>query len=48
MKPHHQAGDWVSSLCSDIAQAGEALATHFPHAGDADVNELSDEISTSA
>ncbi|MFM1883918.1 MAG: hypothetical protein RL168_102, partial [Bacteroidota bacterium] len=28
--------------------AGEALSTHFPHAGKADVNELSDEISTSA
>lgn len=48
MKPQLQAGDWVAALCSGIAQAGEALATHFPHAGDADVNELSDEISTSA
>ena len=35
------------ALCAGIAQAGEALATHFPYVGAADINELPDEISHS-
>ena len=48
MQAQLKDGDWVGALCSGIAQAGEALAMYFPNAGAADVNELSDEISTSA
>lgn len=48
MHPALETSDWVAALCAGIAQAGEALATHFPHAGASDVNELSDEISHSA
>jgi len=42
--PHLRAGRWTAGLTSAIAEAGEALAEHFPFQAD-DVNELSDEIS---
>jgi uncharacterized membrane protein len=42
--PHLCAGRWTTGLTSAIAEAGEALAEHFPYQAD-DVNELSDEIS---
>ncbi len=41
-------GDWITALCHGIEQAGKALSEHFPHAGAADENELSDEISMSS
>lgn len=47
MIPVLQTGDWAKALCAGIATAGDALAEHFPHAGDDDVNELSDEITKS-
>lgn len=48
MIPFLEKEDWLSALSSGISQAGKALATHFPHAGSADINELSDEISHSS
>lgn len=42
--PHLKSGRWTAGLTSAIAEAGEALAQHFPFQAD-DVNELSDEIS---
>ena len=47
MHPALEESDWVGALCAGIAQAGEALATHFPYVGAADINELPDEISHS-
>ncbi len=47
MHPALVESDWVGALCAGISQAGEALAIHFPHAGDLDRNELPDEISHS-
>jgi uncharacterized membrane protein len=47
MHPALEESDWVGALCAGIAQAGEALATHFPYVGSADINELPDEISHS-
>ncbi len=47
MHPALEASDWVGALCAGIAHAGEALATHFPYVGAADINELPDEISHS-
>jgi len=35
----------VDGLAEGIALIGERLRDHFPHRGDDDVNELSDEIS---
>ncbi|MFZ9695576.1 MAG: TPM domain-containing protein [Chitinophagaceae bacterium] len=36
--------DYVAGIIACIEQIGVALSTHFPYQGDADKNELSDEI----
>lgn len=45
MIPSLKAGQWVDALEFGIAEAGRALALHFPHQGERDVNELSNEVS---
>ena len=45
MLPPLKAGQWVDALEFGIAEAGRALALHFPHQGERDVNELSNEVS---
>jgi uncharacterized membrane protein len=44
MSEHFHAGDYTRGLVEGIAAIGRGLAEHFPHAGDADVNELPDHI----
>jgi uncharacterized membrane protein len=39
-----RAGAFTEGLVEGIAAVGERLAEHFPHAGEADRNELPDEI----
>ncbi len=36
---------FTEGLCRAVLEAGRLLATHFPHTGDQDRNELSDELS---
>ena len=38
-------GRWIESLELGIAEAGRALAEHFPHQGRSDRDELSNEVS---
>jgi uncharacterized membrane protein len=45
MEKAFRAGQFVEGLCGGIEAAGEKLSVHFPHAGEADSNELSDELS---
>lgn len=40
-----RAGEFTKGLLEGIHLAGEQLGSHFPHRGDADTNELPDEIS---
>lgn len=42
---HFRQNDYITGLELAIARVGEKLKTYFPHQGDADQNELSDEIS---
>lgn len=37
-------GDFTGGLVHGITEAGRQLAAHFPHQGERDVNELSDEV----
>ena len=39
-----RSGDFTGGLVDAIAVGGEQLARHFPHAGEADVNELPDHV----
>lgn len=45
MAIHFRAGAFTKGLIDGIHLAGEQLGAHFPHQGDSDTNELSDEIS---
>jgi len=45
MVPELRAGRWVVALEFGIAEAGRALAEHFPHQGNRDRDELSNEVS---
>lgn len=45
MVPELKEGRWIESLELGIAEAGRALAEHFPHQGNSDRNELSNEVS---
>jgi len=47
MQNHFKNGDFVKGLSEGILTSGKALSEFFPHAGDDDINELSDDISTS-
>lgn len=42
---HFKQGDYVGGLELAIEKVGEKLKVHFPHMGQSDQNELSDEIS---
>lgn len=42
---HFKKGDYVGGLELAIEKVGEKLKVHFPHMGQSDQNELSDEIS---
>jgi uncharacterized membrane protein len=41
---HFARGDFTGGLVGAIGEVGEELARHFPHAGEADVNELPDTV----
>lgn len=43
---HFQKGEFTDGIVDAVNEVGEQLATHFPHAGAGDRNELSNEIST--
>lgn len=45
MVPELRAGRWVEALELGIAEAGRALAEHFPHQGTRDRDELGNEVS---
>jgi uncharacterized membrane protein len=45
MVPELKEGRWVGALELGIAEAGRALAEHFPHQGSKDRDELSNEVS---
>ena len=45
MIPELKAGRWVEALEYGVAEAGRALAEHFPHQGARDRDELSNEVS---
>lgn len=45
MSEHFKRGAYVAGLVAAIRQVGEKLSEHFPHQGNDDQNELSDEIS---
>lgn len=45
MVPKLKEGRWVDALELGIAEAGRALAEHFPHQGHSDRDELSNEVS---
>ena len=45
MVPELKEGRWVDALELGIAEAGRALAEHFPHQGRSDRDELSNEVS---
>ena len=47
MQDHFKHGDFVTGLSQGILTSGKALSEFFPYQGDDDVNELSDDISTS-
>jgi uncharacterized membrane protein len=47
MQADFKAGNFVKGLETAVVAAGEALKHHFPHQGESDVDELSNEISTS-
>ncbi|MBA4304079.1 MAG: hypothetical protein C0424_07625 [Sphingobacteriaceae bacterium] len=42
---YFKKGDYIGGLELAIAKVGEKLKVYFPHQGEADQNELSDEIS---
>lgn len=42
---HFKQGDYLGGLELAIEKVGEKLKVHFPHLGESDQNELSDEIS---
>ncbi|MFC3416322.1 TPM domain-containing protein [Algoriphagus hitonicola] len=48
MTSRFKKGEFTLGLIDGIHSAGEQLAAHFPHQGDDDENELSDEISFGA
>ncbi len=45
MVPELKEGRWIEALELGIAEAGRALAEHFPHQGRSDRDELSNEVS---
>ena len=44
LSEHFQRGDFTEGLVQGIARVGERLAEHFPWEGDADRNELPDDL----
>ncbi len=44
MSDRFKAGDFTEGIVRGIHEVGEQLATHFPYQGEADVNELPDEV----
>ena len=44
MEEDFRAGRFTDGIVKGVTRLGEALATHFPRLGDADVNELSDQV----
>jgi len=47
IQAHFKHGDFVTGLSEGILTSGKALSKFFPYEGEDDVNELSDDISTS-
>lgn len=45
MASRFKAGQFTLGLIEGIQEAGKQLGVHFPYQGDADINELPDEIS---
>ena len=45
MVPELKEGRWIEALELGIAEAGRALAEHFPHQGRSDRDELSNDVS---
>lgn len=45
MASQFKVGQFTQGLIEGIQEAGQQLGTHFPYQGDADINELPDEIS---
>lgn len=45
MMPELKEGRWIEALELGIAEAGRALAEHFPHQGRSDRDELSNDVS---
>ena len=45
MESDFRQGRFADGLCTAVLEAGRLLSQHFPHAGDQDRNELSDELS---
>ena len=44
MSDHFKAGNFTEGIVRGIHEVGEQLSTHFPYQGEADVNELPDEV----
>ncbi len=42
---HFRRGEFADGVCAVIDEIGRRLAEYFPHAGEADVNELPDQLS---
>ncbi|MGH9458998.1 MAG: TPM domain-containing protein [Thermoanaerobaculia bacterium] len=45
MVEHFRKGEFTDGVVDAVREVGEQLARHFPHAGEKDVNELSNQIS---
>jgi uncharacterized membrane protein len=44
MEDDFRAGRFTEGILKGVTRVGDALATHFPRVGEADANELADEV----